>query len=137
MNQALAAEQKGLDEIAGPGFRKALEILTKDFAKRPYVERLKHADEVGDVDSTTEAKKHIANIEAWLLVPCIKHYVDDARTRDVVERAAWLGNDETHYVRRWPEKDVKELKSLIGLVMNFIKSSLQHEALMRDMPQGR
>jgi len=30
--QAQSAEEHGLDEIAGPGFRKALEFLIKDFA---------------------------------------------------------------------------------------------------------
>ena len=30
-NQSLEAEIKGLDEIAGMGFRKSLEILVKDF----------------------------------------------------------------------------------------------------------
>lgn len=33
-----------------------------------------------------------------------------------MERAAWLGNDETHYVRKWPEKDVKDLKSLNRII---------------------
>ncbi|MDP1457937.1 hypothetical protein Q8G37_15935 [Bacillus wiedmannii] len=35
-NQALTAEQMGLTDIAGPGYRKALEFLVKDFAKKNY-----------------------------------------------------------------------------------------------------
>lgn len=57
-NQALAAESSGLDEIAGLGYRKALEFIVKDFAiyKHP--------------DKTEEIKK-------LPLSQCINKYIDN------------------------------------------------------------
>lgn len=66
-NQALAAELSGLDEIAGLGYRKALEFLVKDFAISEHP------------DDAEEIKK-------LMLSPCIKKYVDDARIKTLVER---------------------------------------------------
>jgi hypothetical protein len=40
------------------------------------------------------------------------------------KRAAWLGNDETHYVRKWTDKDVRDLKILITLTINWINNVL-------------
>lgn len=137
MNQALKAEEDHLDEIAGPGYRKALEVLIKDFAKLPYEAQLDKAKEESDSAAHAEAEKHLAQIEQMYLVPCIKQYIDDKRIRDIAERAAWLGNDETHYVRKWPEKDVKALKALIELVIHFVRSHLEYAAVLEDMPEGR
>ncbi len=80
--QAAAAEQYGLNQIAGVGYRKALEFLIKDYCIT------RHPDKAEEIKG------------AWLAT-CIKNYVDDANTKLCAERAAWLGNDETHYVRRW------------------------------------
>lgn len=35
--------------------------------------------------------------------------------------AVWLGNDETHYYRRWEDKDINDLKLLIKLTANWIE----------------
>ena len=40
----------------------------------------------------------------------IADYLDEPNIRDSAERAAWLGNDETHYLRRWEEQDIQDLK---------------------------
>ncbi len=88
--QAAAAEHYGLSEICGVGYRKALEFLVKDY--------LISIAESSDYDEETIKNK--------LLSACISDHIDDARVKELARRAAWLGNDETHYVRKWEGKDL-------------------------------
>lgn len=117
-SQAHTAEQTGLDEIAGVGFRKGLEFLVKDYAI-----------------SRDKAKEE--EIKAMPLAQCISGFVKDERIREVTKRATWLGNDETHYVRKWEDKDLKDLKALIHLAVNWIDMELTTQEMLRDMPQGK
>ena len=66
---------------------------------------------------------------------CIKT-IDDERVKMLAERAAWLGNDETHYVRLWPEHDRKSLKTVIDLVVYWIDAQIRTEVILTDMPKG-
>ncbi len=102
-NQSEQAEALNLSEIAGPGFRKSLEFLIKDYItlKRP------------------DKKEDIKNL---LLGNVIASYVDDSRIQATAKRAAWLGNDETHYYRKWDDKDLSDLKKLIELTVHWIES---------------
>ena len=102
-NQALQAEALGLVHIAGMGYGKALEFLIKDFAIK-Y-----HPDEAEDIKSK-------------FLGACIKTYIDDQNVQAVAVRAAWLRNDETHYVRKWNNKDIEDLKNLVRLTSNAIEN---------------
>lgn len=117
-NQSLEAEEIGLNEICGMGYRKALEFLVKDFAIK---------------NNPTEEDQ----IKAKLLVPCIKDYIEDPKIKDLAERAAWLGNDESHYLRKWEDKDVSDLKQLIELVRLKIEQDLLYEKFKMDMPAGK
>lgn len=118
-NEAYAAEQMDLMEVCGVGYRKALEFLIKDYA-------IQNKD-----DQTVE------KIKKKLLMQCIDDYVDDAMVKAVAKRAVWLGNDETHYVRKWEEKDVQDLKSLIRLTTLWIEKVKETERLLAEMPEGR
>ena len=99
--QALAAEHHGLTDVFGMALRKALEFLIKDYAIS------KHPSD----DAT---------IKASMLGQVIKQYVADPNIRACAERAVWLGNDETHYERRWIGHDVTDLNTLIQLTLNWI-----------------
>lgn len=55
----------------------------------------------------------------------------------MAKRAAWLGNDESHYVRKWEECDLKHLKELISVVMNFIQSDILHDRYLAEMNEPR
>lgn len=116
-NQSVAAESYRLDQIAGTGFRKALEFLVKDFAiaERPT--------EKGEI-----VKKFLG--------PCIRDYIDDTRLKATAERAAWLGNDETHYSRKWEGKDLEDLKQLVKLTVNWVENVLLTAHYQKDMPQS-
>jgi len=115
-NQAYAAEQQNLTEICGVGYRKALEFLIKDYAilKVP-----------------TEKEK----IEKKLLGTCISDYVDDTRIKSVAKRAAWLGNDETHYIRKWEGKNLEDLKKLIDLTVHWIEMETLTKSFETEMPE--
>lgn len=100
-NQALEAELYNLDEIAGIGYRKALEFLIKDFLiKHEHIEEDK-------VKSTT-------------LGCCIDTMVNNPQLKTVASRATWLGNDQTHYEQKYTDKDVSDLKRLINLSVHWI-----------------
>lgn len=112
--QANRAEAFGLGEIAGVGYRKALEFLVKDYCIT------KHPDDEED-------------IKTKMLGPVIENFVDNQNVKQCAKRAAWLGNDETHYVRRWVEKDIKDLKLLIRLTVGWIEQEILTDILLKDM----
>jgi len=58
---------------------------------------------------------------------CIDKYVSDKNVRNCAKRAAWIGNDEAHYDRRWPDKDITDLKRLIDLTLAWITNELLTE----------
>ena len=107
-NQALAAETQGLDEIAGIGYRKSLEFLVKDFAIH------EHPDNIDDIKVIRLAK-------------CIEKYIDDTRIATLAEKSAWIGNDETHYVRKQEDRDVSDMKKFIKAMLYFIGMVLTTE----------
>jgi hypothetical protein len=116
--QAARAESLGLDKLCGVGYRKAIEFLIKDWIayKRPELR---------------------PQVEHLFLGKCIKEYVEDPKIKAVAERAVWLGNDETHYVRKWMDKDINDLKTLLRLTVNWIESSLLTDRYIAGMDEGK
>jgi hypothetical protein len=113
-SQAMEAESHGLGEIAVCGYRRALEFLIKDYC----------------ISKDSGAK---ATIEKEFLGACINNRVKDANIKACATRAAWLGNDETHYVRRWTNKDINDLKTLINLTMNWIVNEVLTNKYLDEM----
>jgi len=124
--EAYKAEQYGLLLVAGPGYRKALEFLIKDYI-------------IGQLTETDAAKLAVekAKVEKTLLGICIKDYVKSEQIKEIARRAAWLGNDETHYVRKWEDKDLKDLKKLISLTLHWIEVETLTLEVIADMPEGK
>lgn len=120
-DQVRTAEAAGLDQLAGIGLRKALEFLVKDFA----IYRAK-AESAEDKDK----------IRGMKLGAVIDKYVDDPKVKDAVKRATWLGNDETHYLRKWEAKDITDLKNLIRIAVNDVADILLLEDYVTTMPEG-
>jgi hypothetical protein len=118
-NQALKAEDDGLDQICGPGYRKALEFLIKDYL-------LSKATEAADKET----------IKAEQLGMSISVRIQDANIKGVAKRAVWLGNDETHYIRKWEQKDLQDLKNLIDLTVHWMEAEALTTQLLKDMPDG-
>lgn len=99
--QAQAAEAYRLNEIAGIGYRKALEFLIKDYAI------MTHPDKV---DFIKKSKLSV----------CINSYIDHDKIKSTATAAAWIGNDETHYIRKWEDKDITDLKRFIDTCVYWI-----------------
>lgn len=112
--QASKAEAYDLGEIAGVGYRKALEFLVKDYCITKYPDKEE-------------------DIKKIMLGPVIQNYVDNQNIKKCAQRATWLGNDETHYVRKWVDKDINDLKGVIKLVVAWIEQEIQTEILLREM----
>ena len=112
--QSLEAERLGLDQICGCGLRRAVEFLIKDYLiqKRPE-----------DTDSIKKA----------FLGTCINNYVTDTNVKAVANRATWLGNDETHYEKKYEQLDIKHLKELIRLTLYWMGSELLTEKYEAEM----
>lgn len=115
-SQALVAESFNLGQLTGIGLRKALEFLVKDFALAEH---------------PAEREKILKKT----LAACIKDYITDPSVKELAKRAAWLGNDETHYVRRWEEKDISDLKVLLRLTLNGVENILLTKKYIAEMPE--
>lgn len=114
-NESLSAEQEGLLEICGVGYRKSLEFLVKDYLIKNYPAQ----------------EEEIKN---KFLGKCIDEYVKNDNIKNVAKRATWLGNDETHYLRIWKDKELKDLKALIDLTLHWIEMEENTKAIITDMP---
>lgn len=100
-NQALAAENMKLDEIAGMGYRKSLEFLIKDFAIHC------HPDDEETIKSAPLSR-------------CINQYIENENIKTLATRSVWLGNDETHYLRKHDDRDINDMKRFITACVYFI-----------------
>ena len=105
-NQALQAENSNLDEIAGIGYRKALEFLIKDFL-------------------ISQDDKNSEQIKKMPLGQCVNKFIDNIQLNTAASRAVWLGNDQTHYVQKFTDKDINDLKRLIRLTVHWISMILE------------
>jgi hypothetical protein len=72
-----------------------------------------------------------------MLGTCIEEYVKDANIKVVAKRATWLGNDETHYERRWKDKDLNDLKTMINLVQHWIQAEHLTKEALKSMPDRK
>jgi hypothetical protein len=104
-NQSEKAEQAGLDEICGLGYRKALEFLIKDFAIKMQPD---------EEDS----------IKAKLLAKCIENHIDHPKIQATAKASAWIGNDEAHYIRKHEDYNLTHLKMFITATVSYIQSEL-------------
>mgnify|MGYP000830762980 CR=1 FL=1 len=107
-NQSEKAESEHLNEIAGAGYRKSFEFLIKDYCifKKNYDE------------------KESAKISKMPVVQVIEKYIDNPNIKNPAKIASWLGNDEVHYLRKYSDKDVQDLKILIETTVAFISYEL-------------
>lgn len=99
-NQCFSAEQKGHLELAGSGYRNAIELLVKDYA----------INELGYKKEEVVKKKLAASIKAYLPSIDLKQSADIIRI---------LGNDYTHYEQLYAEDTFAILKQYLEI---FIKS---------------
>jgi hypothetical protein len=117
-NQAQKTEHLGWNLVAGPGYRKSLEFLVKDYLSYTKPENSEE-------------------IKRMPLGSCIAKYVENEKVRAMATRATWVGNDETHYIRKWTDKDLEDLKRLIQLTVLWIEMEATTDGIIKDMPEGK
>ncbi len=114
-SQAYSAEASDLDEISGMGYRKSLEFLLKD-----YTIHL-------NPDKEEQIKKQALSDVIVTYLSNNSFLVKTARA------ASWLGNDQTHYVKKWVSKDVSDLKKLILATLHWIEQTEISKEYISDM----
>ncbi len=114
--EAAVAEERGLKQVAGCGYRKALEFLVKDFC---ISENPAEADAI--------KKQRLGDV--------IQERIADPNIKAMAKRATWLGNDESHYVRKWDDPDMTKLKQLIALTVSWITTHQLTKKFAQDMPE--
>lgn len=103
--QSLQAEVDGYDTLVGIGLRKSLEFIIKDYLIYRFPEK------------TDEIKRK-------LLGSVIKDYIDDQVLQQLAQATAWIGNDETHYIRKHTDKDLQDLKNFLKATIRFLEYQL-------------
>lgn len=91
--EAAQSEKYDLNEIAGMGYRKALEFLVKDYCIEKFPDKQ-------------------SDIESELLGPTINR-IPAEHIKTLAKAISWIGNDETHYIRRNPSEDIRSMKKFI------------------------
>lgn len=100
--ESVQAEQDGLENIAGVGYRKAAEFLIKDYA-------------------ISQNPDQEDKVKSMSLAQVISNYLGAfPKVQSLATAVAWIGNDETHYVRKHNDKDIQDLKKFILATAQFI-----------------
>lgn len=106
-NQAYMAEQMNHITLAGSGYRIALEIIVKDFAI---------------IANPQDEEKIRNNIT---LNNCIQEYYKDIETLVPAHVVRKLGNDFSHYNKKFEEVDFKEIKTYLDIFVLNIEMKLK------------
>ncbi len=117
-NQAAAAEATGLEQISGGGYRKALEFLVKDYL-------------------IAQAPDESNSIRTEFLSKSIEDRIPEGNLKQCAKMATWLGNDEVHYERRWSDKDLDDLKTLLELTIHWVQSELLTQRYSASMDRTK
>ena len=102
--QSLQAKLDGKNELIGIGYRKSIEFLIKD-----YLLYINH-----------EKSDKIPNLP---LGECIK-LIDSSKIQTLAKASTWLGNDETHYVRKHTDKDICDLEKFLDALVYYLTYEL-------------
>lgn len=101
-NQALQSEFVGNIELAAIGYRSALEILIKDYA-------------------VSELKVPESEVVNKKLFDAIKTYLNQDELISTADVVRILGNDYTHYQRKYPQHEFDLLKGYMEIFLKQIE----------------
>lgn len=98
--QSLQAQVEGLTEICGMGFRKALESLVKTYL----------------IEKTPNKKESLLKEPLSQSIAKIKN----EHIQCLAKASAWLGNDQVHLLKKYPQYDVEQMKQFIKVLAAVI-----------------
>lgn len=107
-NDAYRAEQIGLTEVVGLGYRRSFEFLIKDYAISQEIDETKRK-----------------NIKKMQLSQVVNTYFPNGKIKEIITRATWIGNDFAHYETKHSDINLEDLKQLILLSASRIDESLK------------
>ncbi len=102
--QAAKAESLGLDKICRMGFRKAVELLVKNYL----------------INQHNEPEEKILKATLGQSI----NNIESPKIRALARSATWIGNDETHAIKKLKNYDVQDMKKFIYSLCYFIASEL-------------
>lgn len=117
-NDAFVAEQSGCTNIVGIAYRRAFEFLIKDYAIK-----------YNFLDAESIKKMNLSD--------CVKKYVKDEETKDLLLRATWIGNDFAHYENKHIDMNIADLKQLIELSMREIESEIKKKKYISKISSSK
>lgn len=100
--QCQVAEHEKLTQITGIGYRKFLEFLVKDY--------LINVLEINQEDIIKIPLSQAIN------------KLDSEDIKSLAKASAWLGNDETHYNKKYLDKDLEDMKVFIRALTLHLSS---------------
>lgn len=100
--QSYDAEQNSYFELAGSGYRNAIEVLIKDFAIKEL-----------QVPESEVCKKSLSQ--------AIEHYLPNIKAATSADVMRVLGNDYTHYERKYTDVDFAVLKRYLQIFISSIE----------------
>jgi hypothetical protein len=115
-NQALRADSLSMTEVSGIGLRKALEFLIKDYL----------------IHKEPSAKEQI---EAMFLSKCISDKLGNPKLKAVASRAVWIGNDFTHYARKFKDFEIADLRRFIDATVAWVNLELTTDEALSISPR--
>ena len=65
--------------------------------------------------------------ESSFLGNCISTYIDNEKIKTLATASTWLGNDETHYIRKNQNYNLQDLKRFIDTLVAFIEYELNYK----------
>jgi hypothetical protein len=77
------------------------------------------------------------DIEKKFAGAVVDEYIADKRIQAAAKRALWLGNDETHYLKKWESHDIEDLIVLIKLTTDWIDIEQLSKKYVREMPDEK
>ncbi|EGP4894191.1 DUF4145 domain-containing protein [Enterococcus faecium] len=104
--QSDIAERRSLDELAGMGYRKSLEILLKDYLalKKP------------------DLKESIPKMKVQKAIG----FIEIPQLKSLFLAGFKIGNDETHYYKKYEDWDIDNLKDFINSAQTYIFSDYNY-----------
>ena len=117
-NQALQSEAYKLDELSGIGYRKALEFLIKDYLISQATD--KNEQEKIRKENLSQAVNRL-----------------DESLKALALTSTWLGNDPAHYVQKYEDKSLEDLKRFLKSVIAGISYKLVHQEAQAFIAQNK
>ncbi|NLD33196.1 MAG: hypothetical protein GX662_13230 [Trichococcus flocculiformis] len=104
LNQSQQAEETNLNELAGMGYRKALEFFVKEY-----------------VTKNLDEGKEKELILSEPLGETIKR-LENPMLQRISKASSWLGNDQTHMVQKHPDYGIEDIKKYIKVMTNLVEA---------------